>query len=51
MGKCREEVIIDYMLFGKDLDVIKMVVEDTGNWILGQIVIHLGQSVWGVDRD
>ena len=31
MGKWGEEVVIDYMLFGKGLDVVKMVVEDSGN--------------------
>ncbi len=26
-----KKLVIDYMLFGKGLDVIKMVVEDSGN--------------------
>ena len=44
VGKWGEEVSIDYMLFGKGLDVIKMVVEDSGIWILGQIIISSGEK-------
>ena len=31
--------VIGHMLFRKGLDVIKMVVEDSGIWILGEIII------------
>ena len=40
--------VIDYMLFGKGLDVIKMVVEDSGNLDIGSDHnLIWGKVVWG----
>ena len=39
--------VIDYMLFGKGLDVIKMVVEDSGNLDIGSDHnLIRGKVVW-----
>ena len=42
MGKWEKKWVIGHMLFGKGLDVIKMVVRIQVIWILGQIIISSG---------
>ena len=48
LGSWEKKLVIDYMLFGKGLDIIKMAVEDSGNLdIESYNNLIWGELMWG----